>query len=96
MSSRTLHSALGLLAIVASQALYPRVEGWLHRWRRTWLALASGVAVGYVFLFLLPKIGDYTAAIIREEPGRWEFAQYRLYGFDPARHAPLLRARAER
>jgi len=72
-------SLLASLALAAVHVFFPRLERAAAD-RLQWLvSLASGAAIGYVFLYLLPKIGDYTAAIVRKEESGWEFFQYRLY-----------------
>jgi len=47
--------------------------------RRLLLPFAAGIAIGYVFLYLLPKLSDYTGLIVNNDEGSWEFAHYRLY-----------------
>jgi hypothetical protein len=42
-------------------------------------AMAGGIAVAYVALYLLPKIGDYTAVFVSTQADLPELLQYRLY-----------------
>ena len=75
----TIRSAIAMLVIVAMHLLSARIERAAGAQLRTLLAVAGGIAVGYVFVGLLPKIGVYTARIVAAEPASPEFVQYRLY-----------------
>ena len=75
----TIRSAIAMLVIVAMHLLSARIERTAGARLRTLLSVAGGIAVGYVFVGLLPKIGDYTAKIIAAEPASPGFMQYRLY-----------------
>jgi hypothetical protein len=79
VSWSTIGPFLAVLLIAAVHVLYPFIEKKLHHREQELVSLAGGVAVGYVFLFMLPKIGDYTAAIVRNEVDGWEVMHYRLY-----------------
>lgn len=81
MAGRLLGSLAAVLLLVVVQVAFPRFDRAARGHRTWWISLASGIAIGYVFLYLLPKIGDYTAAIVRNEQAGWEFFQYRLYGY---------------
>jgi hypothetical protein len=70
---------LAVLLIAAAHVWFKPIEKKLRHREQEWLSLAGGLAIGYVFLFLLPKIGDYTAAIVRNEADGWVVMHYRLY-----------------
>ena len=69
--------SVGILAGI--QVAYPWIERRFAGQLARLTAMAGGVAVGYVSLYLLPKIGDYTAATITGQPDAHELWQYRLY-----------------
>jgi len=75
----TIRSAIAMLVIVAMHLLSARVERAAGARLRTLLSIAGGIAVGYVFVGLLPKLGVFTAKIVAAEPASPEFMQYRLY-----------------
>ena len=75
----TIRSAIAMLVIVAMHLLSARVERAVGARLQTLLSVAGGIAVGYVFVALLPKIGVFTAKIVAAEPASPEFLQYRLY-----------------
>jgi hypothetical protein len=75
----TLRSAVAMLVIVAMHLLSSRIERAAGARLRMLLSVAGGIAVGYVFVGLLPKIGVFTAKIVAAEPASPEFTQYRLY-----------------
>lgn len=74
-------SLASILIVAAVQAGYPWIERRSGAHLSVLTALAGGVAVGYVALYLLPKIGDYTAAIVDARPDGRELLHYRLYYF---------------
>ena len=74
-------SLASVLMVAAVQAGYPWIERRSGAQLSLLTAVAGGVAVGYVALYLLPKIGDYTAAIIAARPDGRELLHYRLYYF---------------
>ena len=75
----TIRSVIAMLVIVAMHAVSGRMEQAAGARLRTLLSIAGGIAVGYVFVGLLPKIGVSTAKIVAAEPASPEFLQYRLY-----------------
>ena len=73
-------ASLVAVAMVAGvDVCYPWIErragDHLHRL----VALTGGVALGYVSLYMLPKIGDYTAGRVADQPELPELFQYGLY-----------------
>ncbi|MCK5497656.1 MAG: hypothetical protein KAI77_00555 [Gammaproteobacteria bacterium] len=79
MSWNIIGPLLAVLLIAAGHVLFPLIEKKYHHREQEWVSLAGGIAIAYVFLILLPKIGDYTAAIVRNEVDGWEVMHYRLY-----------------
>jgi hypothetical protein len=71
--------AVAILIVAATHVFAARIERAAGRHLPTLLSVAGGVAVGYVFVALLPKMGIFTAKIVAEEPGGPEILQYRLY-----------------
>ena len=65
--------------MVAVHAGAPRIERALGARLRGLLSIAGGVAVGYVFMGLLPKMGAQTARIVAAAPESSEFFQFHLY-----------------
>jgi hypothetical protein len=68
-----------MVMLVCTHLFYPQFENSRLGRQDWWVPFTGGAAIGYVFLFMLPKIGDYTAYVINREPHAWEFWQYRLY-----------------
>ena len=67
--------------LCAIHVFFPYIEKSLYKYQKNWTSVAGGIAVGYVFLYLLPKLSDHTVYIANIESGRLEFVQYRLYLF---------------
>lgn len=74
-----LRSGLAMLIIAGGHVGYRRIEQALREKQALWLSLTGGIAIGYVFLNLLPKLGQFTTKIIEAEPMAPEFWHYRLY-----------------
>lgn len=96
-----IRSAIAMAGIVAMHLLSPRIMDAAGRRLSMLLSIAGGVAVGYVFVGMLPKIGVYTAKIVAAEPQGPEILQFRLYllslaGFLVYFAADRFRARAAR
>lgn len=73
-------SGMAIMMIAIVHVLYPRVEKAASAYRHVWIPFTGGVAIGYVFLYLLPKLSDYTAAIrVDGIQGVWEILDYRVY-----------------
>ncbi len=75
----TAREIVAILVIAAAQLFTARIEQAAGRRLPTLLSVAGGVAIGYVFVALLPKIGLYTGRIMAAEPDGPEILQYRLY-----------------
>ncbi|MBX3705308.1 MAG: hypothetical protein KF911_01655 [Pseudomonadales bacterium] len=69
-----------LSAAVASVHLWRvRFEALLARWKDIWMPLIGGFALGYVALYLLPKLGAKHQAILAADsdaPFLWQFRTY--------------------
>ena len=69
-----------LSAAVASTHLWrARLEALLEAWRDIWMPLVGGFALGYVAVYLLPKLGAKHQAILAAEPDApllWQFRTY--------------------
>jgi hypothetical protein len=76
---RTIASGVAVLVIAATHIFFPAFDKATAKHRRLLLPFTAGIAIGYVFLYLLPKLSDYTALIIKESAFGWEFLHYRLY-----------------
>ena len=79
MSWEVIGPFLAALVIAGAHISLPWLQNRLGDRDAQFVSFVGGVAIGYVFLFLLPKIGDYTAAIVRREADDWEVLHYRLY-----------------
>ena len=76
---RTLTGIIVIMAMVATHLLFPRFDRAAVAYRHLWVHFSGGVAVGYVILYLLPKMTYFTLNVIRIEGPQWEVLQYRLY-----------------
>lgn len=70
---------MAVLVIAATHIFFPAIDRATVKYRRLLLPFVGGIAIGYVFLYMLPKLSDYTGLIIKKDAGGWEFAHYRLY-----------------
>jgi hypothetical protein len=70
---------ISVLLIATLHILYPVFEKITGDRRLKWTSLAGGAAIGYVFLYLLPKLSDYTIIITRANQGGWELFNYRTF-----------------
>ena len=68
-----------MLFLALAHVLYPAFERRFRHHSARWVAFSAGIAIGYVFLYLMPKVAVYTHEILVTEPGRSEYAQLRLY-----------------
>ncbi len=74
-------SLTSVLMLAGVQAAYPWIERQSKNHMAQITALAGGIAVGYAALYLLPKIGNYTASLTTGRPDLPEFFQYQPYFF---------------
>jgi hypothetical protein len=78
---RIVASALAVLVLAMIHVIFPSLEKAFAKHRKLLLPFCGGTAIGYVFLYMLPKLSDYTAYIIKNSAGGWEFLYYRAYLF---------------
>lgn len=71
----------GVLLLSLLHGIFPWFDLKLKPYKKTWYPFSGGVAIGYVFLYLLPKLSDYTSIIIQTNPDSSEFGQYRVFVF---------------
>lgn len=76
---RTLTGIVVITGMVATHMLFPWFDRRAMAYRHLWVHFSGGIAVGYVTLYLLPKMTDFTLKVIRAEGPQWEILQYRLY-----------------
>jgi hypothetical protein len=76
-----LREAVAILIVAATHLFAGRIERAAGRHLRSFLSFAGGIAVAYVFVALLPKMGHYTNLFLEENPGLPEFSRLRLYLF---------------
>jgi hypothetical protein len=72
-------SALSAMLLACIHLVFPRFEEAAHAIKFAWVSFTGGVAIGYVYLYLLPKLGDFTARVAANPDGQWEFLNYRAY-----------------
>jgi hypothetical protein len=68
---------MGLLALV--HLFFPVINRAVSAYHDKFLSITGGVAIGYVFLYVLPKLTDYTFTLLKTKQVEWEFLQYGLY-----------------
>lgn len=71
----------GALFLALLHCIFPWLDRKSAPYKNVWYPFSGGVAIGYVFLALLPKLSDYTAIIVESNPYTWEFWQYRVFLF---------------
>jgi len=71
----------GALLLALLHGIFPWLDRKLAPYKKVWYPFSGGIAIGYVFLYLLPKLSDYTSIILETNPGAWEFWQYRVFLF---------------
>lgn len=80
MNESVVISGIVILLMAAAYILYPRFEKAASAYQHLWIPFTGGVAIGYVFLYLLPKLSDYTDSIrVGGVQGIWEILDYRVY-----------------
>ena len=80
MNDSTMISGIVVLLMATTYVLYPRFEKAASAYHHQWIPFTGGVAIGYVFLYLLPKLSDYTNSIrVDGVQGVWEILDYRVY-----------------
>ena len=72
-------SGIAALLLTTLHVLFPLLDKKYQRYSSSWVPFTGGIAIGYVFIYLLPKLSDFTQIIIAQNPDDWEFLHYRLY-----------------
>ena len=73
------YSLVGACLLAAIQVLYPRWESAMRRYQRVWIPFAGGMAVGYVFLVMLPKLSEFREQYMRSGPDEWQILDEGVY-----------------
>jgi hypothetical protein len=73
--------AIAVLLVAAAHLFAGRIEQAAGRELHRLISFAGGIAVGYVFVALLPKIGLYTSLLVEAEPRTGELGRVALYLF---------------
>lgn len=82
MQEHHLISGTAALLIALMYLAYPGIERRATAYQHLWIPVTSGIAVGYVFLYLLPKLGDYSAIIKSASNQGWQqVGDHRIYFF---------------
>ncbi|MGI9284259.1 MAG: hypothetical protein ACR2P1_02635 [Pseudomonadales bacterium] len=76
---KTIAGALVVLLLALLHVYFPAFDRGASRYRHIWIPLSGGVALGYVFFYMLPKLSDYTAGFIAANPDGWEFLHYHFF-----------------
>ncbi len=80
MPDQMLIAGISAVLIAVIHLAYPRLEALATPYKPIWVPLAGGIAIGYVFLYLMPKLADYTqSATAYADPSLHEFGQYRIF-----------------
>ena len=75
-------SGTAVVLIATMYIAYPAFEQRTAAYRHLWIPMTGGIAVGYVFLYLLPKLGDYSELIRDESSQGWQqVGDLRIYFF---------------
>jgi hypothetical protein len=69
-----------LVLVSTTQAAFPWLEQRAAGYRHLWIPFCGGIALGYVALYMLPKLTDYTLAIRAGAPVSLVL-EYRVYLF---------------
>ena len=82
LTAKSLATFFAVLILSALHISFPSMYVKLHKFGNTLVSFSSGVALGYVFLYMLPKLSDYTFLIKQQSSeNSWEFMDYRFYLF---------------
>lgn len=76
---RAIAASATVLWIASVHLWFPWFDRRAAAFRHAWVHFSGGIAVGYVTLYLLPKMTDLTLAVMRQSGPQWEFLQYRVY-----------------
>ena len=62
-------SAACVAIIACAHVIFPYFDRKAETFAAIWVPATGGIAIGYVFLYLLPKMGDYTTNIANNSGG---------------------------
>lgn len=82
ISAKIVSGALVVGVLGAFHVFFPSFARRFDRYSDRWVAFSAGIAIGYVFLYLLPKIALYSQNIMTTAPetaGIFNFGNFRLY-----------------
>jgi hypothetical protein len=75
-------SGAAVLVLSIFHVTYPYLYKKTNKYSDYWVSFSSGIALGYVFLYMFPKLSDYTIQIAQQSTANsWEFISYRIYLF---------------
>lgn len=75
-------SGAAVLVLSIFHITYPYLNTKTNKYGDYWVSFSSGIALGYVFLYMFPKLSDYTIQIAQQSTANsWEFINYRIYLF---------------
>ena len=72
-------SGITILFLTILHIVFPLFDKKYERYSNVWVPFCGGIAIGYVFLYLLPKLSSYSQFIVLQNPDGWEFLHLRLY-----------------
>lgn len=82
MATKIFSSGVAVLFLSVFHITYPLLQKKIHKFSHYWVSFSSGIALGYVFLYMLPKLSDYTIQVAQQSTeNSWEFLNYRFYLF---------------
>lgn len=70
-----------IFMLCSIHVFFPYIEQTLNKFKKNWVSVVGGIAVGYVFMSLLPKLSDYTVYIANLDHRYWKLMQYPVYLF---------------
>ena len=81
-STNSIATLFAVLILSAFHIFYPIIQIRINKYSNFWISFSSGIALGYVILYMLPKLSDYTYLIKQQSHvNSWEFIDYRIYLF---------------
>ena len=82
ITAKIFSSGVAVLISSILHITYPFVHTKINKFTGFLVSFSSGIALGYVFLYMLPKLSDYTLQIAQQSTANsWEFINYRIYLF---------------
>ncbi len=82
ITTKIFSSGAAVLILSILHITYPYLNTKINKFSDYWVSFSSGIALGYVFLYMFPKLSDYTIQISQQSTANsWEFINYRIYLF---------------